>query len=46
MQSSNLSLGSIKYTVQYAKNVFGAKVVAFDINDNKLAFVKKKLVLT
>ncbi|NLY79181.1 MAG: alcohol dehydrogenase AdhP [Lysinibacillus sp.] len=27
--------------VQYAKNVFGAKVVAFDINDNKLAFAKE-----
>lgn len=27
--------------VQYAKNVFGAKVVAFDINDDKLAFAKE-----
>lgn len=27
--------------VQYAKNVFGAKVVAFDINDEKLAFAKE-----
>lgn len=27
--------------VQYAKNVFGAKVVAFDINDEKLAFAKQ-----
>lgn len=27
--------------VQYAKNVFGAKVVAFDISDEKLAFAKE-----
>lgn len=27
--------------VQYAKNVYGAKVVAFDINDDKLAFAKE-----
>jgi len=27
--------------VQYAKNVYGAKVVAFDINDEKLAFAKE-----
>ena len=27
--------------VQYAKNVFGAKVVAFDINDEKLAYAKE-----
>lgn len=27
--------------VQYAKNVFGAKVIAFDINDDKLAFAKE-----
>ena len=27
--------------VQYAKHVFGAKVVAFDINDDKLAFAKE-----
>ncbi len=27
--------------VQYAKNVFGAKVVAFDINDEMLAFAKE-----
>lgn len=27
--------------VQYAKHVFGAKVVAFDINDEKLAFAKE-----
>ena len=27
--------------VQYAKNVFGAKVVAFDISDDKLAFAKE-----
>jgi propanol-preferring alcohol dehydrogenase len=32
-------LGSL--AVQYAKNVFGARVVAFDINDNKLAFAKE-----
>jgi len=27
--------------VQYAKNVFGAKVIAFDISDDKLAFAKE-----
>jgi alcohol dehydrogenase, propanol-preferring len=27
--------------IQYAKNVFGAKVVAFDINDEKLAYAKE-----
>lgn len=27
--------------VQYAKHVFGAKVIAFDINDDKLAFAKE-----
>ena len=27
--------------VQYAKNVFGAKVVAFDFNDEKLAYAKE-----
>jgi len=27
--------------VQYAKNVFGAKVIAFDINDDKLAFARE-----
>ncbi|MFJ7666625.1 alcohol dehydrogenase AdhP [Lysinibacillus sp. NPDC097195] len=27
--------------VQYAKNVYGAKVVAFDISDEKLAFAKE-----
>lgn len=32
-------LGSL--AVQYAKNVFGARVVAFDINDDKLAFAKE-----
>lgn len=32
-------LGSL--AVQYAKNVFGARVVAFDIIDDKLAFAKE-----
>jgi len=32
-------LGSL--AVQYAKNVFGARVVAFDINDDKLVFAKE-----
>lgn len=27
--------------VQYAKHVYGAKVIAFDINDDKLAFAKE-----
>lgn len=27
--------------LQYAKNVMGAKIVAFDINDDKLAFAKE-----
>ncbi len=34
MVSGNLAL-------QYAKNVMGAKIVAFDINDDKLAFAKE-----
>ena len=27
--------------IQYAKNVFGAKVIAVDINDDKLALAKR-----